>query len=247
MALRGLGKRFGPTVAVDRIDLDVPAGSFFGLLGPNGAGKSTTLKMVTGLLRPDAGTAYVEGVDVWAEPLRVKARIGVLPENAPLFERLTGRELLSYTGQLRGLPREQVEQRSYDLANVLDLLPHAGKLVVDYSFGLRKKIALACALLHAPRVLFLDEPLEGVDPVSARTIREVLERYTSDNGTVVISSHVMEVVEKLCDRVAILHHGQVVRAGPMDEVRAGASLEDVFVSIVGRRAITETDLSWLGS
>jgi ABC-2 type transport system ATP-binding protein len=247
VALRGLGKRFGGTVAVDLIDLDVPRGSFFGLLGPNGAGKSTTLKMVTGLLRPDAGSAWVDGVDVWREPLRVKQRIGVLPENAPLFERLTGRELLRYTGLLRSMPPAQVDERSYDLMNVLGLLPFAGKLVVDYSFGMRKKIALAVALLHAPHVLFLDEPLEGVDPVSARTIRQVLERFTGDGGTVVLSSHVMEVVEKLCDRVAILHQGRVVTCGTLDEVRQGVSLEDVFVSVVGRREITEQDLSWLGS
>jgi ABC-2 type transport system ATP-binding protein len=247
VALRGLVKRYGPTVAVDRLDLDVPRGSFFGLLGPNGAGKSTTLKMVTGLLRPDYGTAYVEGVDVWREPLAVKQRIGVLPENAPLFDRLTGRELLRYTGLLRGMDKDQVDQRSYDLVNVLGLLPYAGKLVVDFSFGMRKKIALACALLHAPRVLFLDEPLEGVDPSSSGTIREVLERFTADGGTVVFSSHVMEVVEKLCDRVAILHHGHVVVTGTLDEVCQGATLEDVFVSIAGRRVFTDQDLSWLGS
>ncbi len=247
VALRGLGKKFGATVAVNLIDLDVPRGSFFGLLGPNGAGKSTTLKMVTGLLRPDAGSAWVEGVDVWREPLKVKQRIGVLPENAPLFERLTGRELLRYTGLLREMPPDQVAQRSDDLMEVLGLQPYAGKLVVDYSFGMRKKIALAAALLHAPHVLFLDEPLEGVDPVSARTVRQVLERFTADGGTVVLSSHVMEVVERLCDRVAILHHGRVVIAGTMREVCQDHTLEDVFVSVVGRREFSEQDLSWLGS
>src|SRR5690606_24966479 len=199
----GLFKRYGPQVAVAGVDLVVPAGSFAGLVGPNGAGKTTTLSMITGLLRPDGGHAEIDGLHVWRDPVAVKARIGVLPEGLRLFERLSGRELLAYSGRLRGLPGAEVDKRATQLLDVLDLAGAQHKLVVDYSTGMRKKIGLAAALLHNPEVLFLDEPFEGVDPVSAQTIRGVLERYTASGATVVFSSHVMELVESLCDWVAV--------------------------------------------
>jgi ABC-2 type transport system ATP-binding protein len=241
----GLAKRFGAKVAVAGIDLEIPHGCFYGLVGPNGAGKTTTLKMVTGLLRPDHGRVRIDGVDVWRDPATAKRRIGVLPEDLRLFERLTGAELLTYIGLLRALPAGVVEARGRELLGVLGLAPDAGTLVVDYSHGMRKKIALAAALLHAPRILFLDEPFEAIDPVSARTIREVLERFTTGGGTVVFSSHVMELVERLCDRVGIIHQGRLVAEGPLDEVRGEGGLEDAFVRLVGARDVGGEDLAWL--
>ncbi|HEY2429371.1 MAG TPA: ABC transporter ATP-binding protein [Acidimicrobiales bacterium] len=247
VAIRGLAKRFGAKIAVNGVSLDVPRGSFFGLVGPNGAGKTTTLRMATGLLRPDFGQIWVEGIDVWADPNAAKARIGVLPEDLRLFERLTGAELLTYHGLLRRLPAADVAARSAELIEVLGLGDAASTLVVDYSHGMRKKIALAAALLHNPRVLFLDEPFEAIDPVSARTIKAVLERYTASGATVVFSSHVMELVESLCDRVAIVAAGRVVAWGTLDEVRRGRSLEEAFVNLVGGTDLAVGGLGWLGS
>jgi ABC-2 type transport system ATP-binding protein len=249
--VRGLRKQFGTKVAVDGIDLDVPHGCFLGLVGPNGAGKTTTLRMVTGLLRPDAGEVFVDGRNVWsgsagAGPVAAKARIGVLPEDLRLFERLTGAELLHYHGLLRGMDPAEVDQRAQQLLAVLDLTSSANVLVVDYSHGMRKKVALAAALLHAPRVLFLDEPFEAIDPVSARTIRSVLERYTATGGTIVFSSHVMELVERLCDRVAVMHQGRLVAVGSVDELRGSRTLEEAFVEIIGAGDVALGDLSWLG-
>ncbi|MCU4747303.1 MULTISPECIES: ABC transporter ATP-binding protein [unclassified Streptomyces] len=247
--VRGLWKTFGEQVAVSGIDLDLPAGRFIGLVGPNGAGKTTTLSMITGLLRPDAGTVEIAGRDVWRDPVDVKSRIGVLPEGLRLFERLTGRELLSYLGRLRGIPAAEVERRADQLLDVLDLAGAQNKLIVDYSTGMRKKIGLAAALLHNPEVLFLDEPFEGVDPVSAQIIRGVLERYTASGATVVFSSHVMELVESLCDWVAVLATGRIRAHGPLAEVRGEAdSLQSAFLELVGARAGGGADdrLDWLG-
>lgn len=247
VALRGLHKCFGATYAVRGIDLDVPTGSFFGIVGPNGAGKTTTLSMATGLLRPDYGTAYINGFDVWADPVRAKSIIGVLPDGLRLFERLTGRELLLYGGLLRSMDPAVVAGRAGELLHVLGLDEAAGGMVVDYSHGMRKKIGLAAALLHAPRVVFLDEPFEGVDPVSARTIKAVLESYATGGGTVVFSSHVMELVENLCDRVAVVNSGQIVATGTIDEVRGGRRLEDVFADLVGAEDTGTEGLAWLRS
>jgi ABC-2 type transport system ATP-binding protein len=248
IVLRGLRKQFGQKVAVDSIDLDVPAGAFFGLVGPNGAGKTTTLSMVTGLLRPDAGRVLVAGADVWADPTTAKARMGVLPDGLRLFERLSGPELLSYLGRLRGMPLATVQERAAELVHVLDLQDAGGRLVADYSTGMRKKITLAAALLHSPSVLLLDEPLEAVDPVSARTIRSVLTRYTRGGGTVVFSSHVMALVQELCSHVAVMADGRIVAAGPLREVQGdAASLDDAFMHLVGADEVGEGGLSWLGS
>ncbi|MFE6721977.1 ABC transporter ATP-binding protein [Streptomyces albidoflavus] len=246
--VRGLWKRFGQQTAVAGIDLELPAGKFIGLVGPNGAGKTTTLSMVTGLLRPDEGTVEVVGHDVWRDPAEVKARIGVLPEGLRLFERLSGRELLAYIGRLRGLPGEVTDQRATQLLNVLGLAGSQHKLVVDYSTGMRKKIGLASALLHNPEVLFLDEPFEGVDPVSAQTIREVLEGYTASGATVVFSSHVMELVESLCDWVAVMAAGTIRADGAVAEVRGeAASLQAAFLELVGAQdRSTGSTLDWLG-
>jgi ABC-2 type transport system ATP-binding protein len=245
LALRGLVKHFDSKVAVAGIDLDVPAGSFFGLLGPNGAGKTTTLSMAVGLLRPDHGQARILGYDVWADPSAAKARIGVLPDGVRLFDRLTGTELLAYHGLMRGMDADVVDQRAAELLDVLALGADNRTLVVDYSAGMKKKIGLACAMLHAPRLLVLDEPFEAVDPVSAALIRDILQRYVSGGGTVVFSSHVMAVVERLCSHVAILAAGTIRMRGTLAEVRGERSLEDVFVEVVGGRTATGSELAWL--
>lgn len=244
LALRGLAKRFGEKVAVNGIDLDVPAGSFYGLVGPNGAGKTTTLSMATGLLRPDYGQAWVDGVDVWREPLAAKKLMGILPDGVRLFDRLTGEQLVTYAGLLRGMDRDEVAGRVADLLSALDLTADAGTLVVDYSAGMTKKIALASALVHAPRLLVLDEPFESVDPVSAANIRDILSAYVRGGGTVIVSSHVMDLVQRMCDHVAVIAAGTVLAAGTVDAVRGNASLEDRFVELVGGRTTGE-GLSWL--
>jgi ABC-2 type transport system ATP-binding protein len=247
VVVRLLTKRFGEKVAVNQLDLDVPRGSFYGLVGPNGAGKTTTIRMLTGLLRPDAGQVWVEGRDLWADPVAAKAGIGVLPDEFRLYDRLTGAELLDYCGLLRGLAPSVVAQRAGELLDVLDLRSAADTLVVDYSTGMRKKVALAAALLHAPTVLFLDEPFEAIDPVSTRVIRSVLERFTAAGHTVLFSSHVMEVVERLCDRVAVVHKGRVVAEGAIDDLRGGRRLEDVFIELVGADETDAGALGWLGA
>jgi ABC-2 type transport system ATP-binding protein len=244
IAVRGLGKAFGDKIAVNGIGLDVPAGSFYGLVGPNGAGKTTALSMVTGLLRPDAGQVWIHGVDVWQDTLAAKRLMGVLADGVRLFDRLSGRQLVTYAGLLRGMDKDTVAARTADLLRVLDLEAAADKLVVDYSAGMTKKIALATALIHSPRVLVLDEPFEAVDPVSAANIRDILADYVTHGGTVVVSSHVMDLVQRMCSHVAVIAQGNLLAAGTVDEVRAGASLEERFVELVGGRGTSE-GLSWL--
>lgn len=244
IATVGLAKRFGDKVAVAGLDLAVPRGSLFGLVGPNGAGKTTTLSMITGLLRPDAGQVIVEGHDVWVDPAAAKALMGVLPDGLRLFDRLSGRELLRYVGLLRRVPVADVDRRSAELLDVLGLAADADRLVVDYSAGMTKKIGLACALIHAPRLLLLDEPFEAVDPVSASTIKEILDAFVDSGGTVVLSSHVMELVERLCSDVAVIAAGRVRAVGTVDEVRGGRSLEERFVDLVGGRTHVQ-GLEWL--
>jgi ABC-2 type transport system ATP-binding protein len=245
--LVGLSKRFGETVAADGVDLVVPHGSFFGFVGPNGAGKTTSLAMAVGLLRPDAGTARILGLDVWADPERAKAAVGVLPDALMLPERLTGRELLTYVGLLRGLPEDVVAERTEELLTVLDLSDARDTLVIEYSAGMRKKIGLAAALLHAPRLLVLDEPFEAVDPVSASTIRTILARYVGSGGTVIFSSHVMALVEQLCTHIAVIARGRVLAAGGLDDVRGGRPLDDVFVELVEAEVGGAEGLAWLAS
>jgi ABC-2 type transport system ATP-binding protein len=227
------------------LDLLVPAGSFYGIVGPNGAGKSTTLKMVTGLLRPDEGRVVIDGVDMWADPVEAKRRIGVLPEDLLLFERLTGQEVLAYAGLLRSMDPAVIDRRADELLGFLGLVEARGVVVSDYSQGMRKKLALAAAMIHGPRVLFLDEPFESVDPVSSRTIRQLLSRFTASGATVVFSSHVMETVENLCDHVAVMHLGRLVDSGTITEVRRGKRLEEAFVELVGAATTGEEGLDWL--
>jgi ABC-2 type transport system ATP-binding protein len=244
VAVRGLTKYFGSMCAVAQLNLDIPRGSMYGFVGPNGAGKTTTLSMVTGLLKPDAGQVWVSDLDVWAEPRLVKAKIGTLPDRLRLFDRLSGQELLTYTGLLRGMDRATIAQRSKDLLDALGLADDARKTVADYSAGMTKKIGLACAVLHAPDLLVLDEPFEAIDPVSARSIAEILGGFVSDGGTVILSSHVMDTVQRLCDHVAIIAHGQLLAAGRVDEVAAGVDLETRFIQMVGGGQVHE-ELTWL--
>jgi ABC-2 type transport system ATP-binding protein len=242
----GLRKIFGEKEAVAGIDLEIAAGSFAGLVGPNGAGKTTSLSMMTGLLRPDAGQILINGLDMWADPPAAKAIIGVVPAEARLFDRLSGAELLEYAGRLRGLPVGEARARAAQLLDVLDLTADARRLVADYSTGMRKKAALGCALIHNPSVLFLDEPLEGVDPVSADAIRRMLTSYVGSGSTVLFSSHVMELVEQVCDHVSIISQGQIVATGSTEQVRGGKTLQRAFIDLVGSK-ISEEGLSWLGS
>lgn len=243
--IRGLTKLFDDKVAVDRINLAIPSGSFYGLVGRNGAGKTTTISMVTGMLQPTEGTALIRGIDMWAEPLKAKAHLGVLPDGVHLFDKLTGEQLITYSGYLHGIDKETVASRVKDLLAAMDLTDAAGRAVADYSAGMTKKIALAAALIHAPSVLILDEPFEAVDPVSAANIQDILRGFVASGGTVILSSHVMDLVQRLCDHVAIMDSGRILAAGTVDEVRAGTSLEERFVQLVGGRTSSE-GLSWLG-
>ena len=244
--IRGLAKLFDDKVAVDRINLTIPSGSFYGLVGRNGAGKTTTISMVTGMLQPTEGTALIRGIDMWSEPLKAKAHLGVLPDGVHLFDKLTGEQLITYSGYLHGIDKETVASRVKDLLAAMDLTDAAGRAVADYSAGMTKKIALAAALVHAPSVLILDEPFEAVDPVSAANIQDILRGFVASGGTVIISSHVMDLVQRLCDHVAVMDSGRILAAGTVDEVRAGMSLEERFVQLVGGRTSSE-GLSWLGT
>ncbi|MET0785014.1 MAG: ABC transporter ATP-binding protein [Leifsonia flava] len=246
LTISGLAKSYGATQAVAGIDLEVRTGSFYGIVGPNGAGKTTTLSMVTGLLRPDAGTVVVHDVDVWKEPAKAKRMTGVLPDRLRLFDRLTGAQLLYYSGVLRGLDAQTVRTRSADLVSAFGLEEAINRLVADYSAGMTKKIALACAMIHSPRLLVLDEPFEAVDPVSAANLIEILQRYVAAGGTVVLSSHGMDLIERVCDSVAIIVQGKVLAAGTLDEVRDGERLEDRFVELAGGRKVAE-GMEWLHS
>jgi ABC-2 type transport system ATP-binding protein len=248
VVVHGLRKSFGAKEAVAGIDLEIAAGSLAGLVGPNGAGKTTSLSMMTGLLRPDAGQILINGLDVWADgPRAAKAIIGVVPDQARLFERLSGAEMLEYAGRLRGMPAAEARSRATQLLDVLDLAADSKRLVADYSTGMRKKTMLGCALIHNPSVLFLDEPLEGVDPVSADVIRRLLTRFTASGSTVLFSSHVMELVEQVCDHVSVINHGQIVATGTTDQVRGGKTLQQAFIDLVGPHASDEEGLSWLGA
>ncbi len=250
VATLGLTRTFGEKRAVDGLTLVVRRGEFFGFLGRNGAGTSTTIKMLVGLLRPTSGVAYVAGVDVWGEPLRAKSVMGVLPEQLNLYERLTGRELVEFAGAMYDIPRVEARRRADALLNALLLDADADKLVVDYSVGMRKKVALAAALIHRPQALFLDEPFEGVDPVSSRVIRDILRELTASGVTIFFSSHIMEVVEKLCTRVGVIENGRLMAEGTLADLRqragggSDASLEDIFLQLVGA-APHEGSLEWL--
>ncbi|MEF2975668.1 ABC transporter ATP-binding protein [Subtercola sp. YIM 133946] len=244
LSLTHLVKRFGSTIAVDGVDLEVQRGGFYGIVGPNGAGKTTTLSMITGLVRPDEGVVRVDGHDVWKDVSEAKRMIGVLPDKLRLFDRLTGRQLLHYSGSLRGLKGQTVRERSDELAEAFGIQDALNRLVSDYSAGMTKKVALAASMIHSPRLLVLDEPFESVDPVSADTVTEILQKYVAAGGTVVLSSHSMDMIERVCDGVAIIVHGRVLSSGSVDQVRNGSTLEDRFIELAGGHKAVE-GMEWL--
>ncbi|PJA75186.1 multidrug ABC transporter ATP-binding protein [bacterium CG_4_9_14_3_um_filter_65_15] len=239
-----LVRSFDDFLAVDSIGLRVPRGCFFGFLGPNGAGKSTTIKMLTGLLRITSGGASILGHDVERDARAVKRLIGVVPEDLPLFEGLTAAENLAFVARMHGLPRAQIAGRSGELLEMMDLT--AGKkLVADFSHGMRKKLALACALIPGPRVLFLDEPFEGIDAVASRHIRALLEDLTERGVTVFLTSHILEIVDRLCTHVAVIHRGKLVAQGAVAEMGIDRTLEEIFLDLVDADPQDRPTLSWL--
>jgi len=244
-----LRREFGDLVAVDGIDLAVPRGSLYGFLGPNGAGKSTTIKCLTGLLAPSSGTMRILGMDPLADPVAVKRKVGVVPEDLALFDRLSGAETLSFVGQVHGLDRATVRSRSAELLELMDLTRDAGALVADYSHGMRKKISLAAALLPAPRLLFLDEPFEGIDAVASRQIKDLLAGFVQGGGTIFLTSHILEIVERLSNWIGVIHRGRLIAQGPVEELRAGAAggrtLEEIFLGLVGAGEHKAPALDWL--
>ena len=248
-----LTRQFGNLTAVDQLNLTVPRGVIFGFLGPNGAGKSTTINMLIGLLPPTGGTASVGGFDIQKAPLEVKRRIGVVPENLSLYERLTASEQIELVGRLHGLTDDEIKTRIPQLLELLELSDSANKMILDYSAGMQKKTAIAASLIHAPDILFLDEPFESVDPISTRAIKNILRDMVTQRGTTVFfSTHVMELAERFCDQVGIINKGQLAGIGSIDKLRRDAGLsetaplEDVFIQTVGAR-VSEDDelLTWL--
>lgn len=246
LSAQGLVKVYDNLIAVANLSLDIPAGSFYGIVGPNGAGKTTMLTMATGLLRPDRGTALVHGVDVWSTPQQAQKLLGVMPDGMRLLSKLSGPDYLTHVAMLRGIDRATASSRAQELLTTLDLADSGSKLIADYSAGMTKKIALAGALIHNPRVLVLDEPFEAVDPVSASNIRAILQSFVAGGGTVILSSHVMDTVEKLTTHVAVINHGQVIASGTTAEVAAGKNLDERFAELVGATQHSE-GLSWLNN
>jgi ABC-2 type transport system ATP-binding protein len=260
-----LSRRFGELLAVEDVNLRVAPGQFFGFLGPNGAGKSTTIKMLTGLLAPTSGQIEILGIDLEKHPVDVKRQIGVVPEGMALFGRLTGSEYLNFAGRMYGLNRETSAQRAAELLDFMQLADQPKKMVTDYSHGMQKKLAMAAAVIHGPKVLFLDEPFEGVDAIAAGTLKTMLQGMIARGATIFLTSHVLEIVERLCSHVAIIHQGRLVVQGSLEELRAGVraqltaesegdsaqagekmTLEEIFLHTVGGARRAEQELSWLG-
>jgi ABC-2 type transport system ATP-binding protein len=244
LELDSLTKRFGDKTAVDGLSLSLEPGAFLGLLGRNGAGKSTTLKMVTGLLTPTSGRIRVLGLDLATEALAIKRQIGAMPEDMALLDMLSGPQYLRFVGRMYGMPDVLIDARREELFDKLDLAVAPKLLLADYSFGMKKKVALCAALIHGPRMVFLDEPFEGIDPVTSRTIKDILHSLQQSGVTLVLTSHILEVVEKLCPLIAILDEGRLKGFGPLEDLRQGdESLEQLFVDLVG--GVQKGELSWL--
>ncbi len=250
-----LTRQFGDFTAVDNVNLAVAPGQFFGFLGPNGAGKSTTIKMLTGMLAPTAGSIHLLGLDLFSNSMEVKRHIGVVPEGMALFPRLTGPEYLRFVGRMYGLDDTTVAQRSAELLNFMNLTDDSTKLISDYSHGMSKKLALAAAVIHSPRILFLDEPFEGVDALAAGALKSMLQGMVARGVTIFLTTHVLEIVERLCSHVAIIKGGQLIAQGSLDQLRAGThttsgenlTLEQIFIRIVGDQGQhpPAQELSWL--
>ena len=245
LQITGLRKAFGTTCAIDGLTFEVPHGACYGLVGPNGSGKSTTMRCVVGLVRPDEGSIEVCGIDVATNVMATRRAMGVMLDPLQLFDRLSASEFLETIGSLRGLDTDTIRTRSNELFAVLDLADDARRPIAGYSHGMRKKTALAAAILARPRVIMLDEPFEGVDPVSTRVMRAMLDRFRGGGGTVVLSTHVMDIVERVCDHVGVIDHGRMVASGPIDELRNGRRLEDAFIDVVGGTEMDERALDWL--
>jgi ABC-2 type transport system ATP-binding protein len=262
IATTGLTRRFGDFVAVQDVNLYVAQGQFYGFLGPNGAGKSTTIKMLTGLLNPTSGSIQVLGMDFATHALEVKRQIGVVPEGMALFGRLTASEYLRFVGRMYGLDHKTTVQRSEELLEFMNLAGETKKLITDFSHGMQKKLALAAAVIHGPKILFLDEPFEGVDAVAAGTLKQMLQGMIASGATIFLTSHVLEIVERLCTHVGIINHGELIANGSLDELRAGVhtqadsddpsarlTLEEIFIRIIGKEegaaGQPEQELSWL--
>jgi ABC-2 type transport system ATP-binding protein len=269
-----LTRRFGELVAVQDVNLRVAPGQFFGFLGPNGAGKSTTIKMLTGLLAPSSGRMQILGIDLAQDSVEVKRQIGVVPEGMALFGRLTGSEYLNFVGRMYGLDRATAAKRTAELLDFMQLVDQPKALVTDYSHGMQKKLALAAAVIHGPKILFLDEPFEGVDAIASNTLKSMLQNMIARGATIFLTSHVLEIVERLCSHLAIIHRGQLVAQGSLEELRAGVeaqaaaaltapgaphevgasapapgeklTLEQIFLRIVGGTRRADQELSWLG-
>lgn len=244
--IRGLRKVYGEKAAVDGLTLTVARGCFFGFLGPNGAGKTTTIRMLMGLAPPTAGEIRILGRKIPEEGLEVKARIGLVPDESLLFDHLTGFEFVEFVGRMYGLGRDLSRRRAGELMELFELDTAGRKLIAEYSKGMRKRVAMAAALIHRPELFLLDEPFEGVDAVGARLMKDILLEQVRQGATIFLTSHVLEVVERLCDRVAIIHQGRLIVEGSMEELRAGEeTLEDLFVRVVGGPARTTEALDWL--
>jgi ABC-2 type transport system ATP-binding protein len=244
--IRGLRKVYGEKAAVDGLTLTVERGCFFGFLGPNGAGKTTTIRMLMGLAPPTAGEMRILGRRMPEEALEIKARIGLVPDESLLFDHLTGGEFVEFVGRMYGLGRELARKRARELMELFELDSAGRKLIAEYSKGMRKRVAMAAALIHRPELFLLDEPFEGVDAVGARLMKDILQEQVRQGATIFLTSHVLEVVERLCDRVAIIHQGRLIVEGAMEELRAGEeTLEDLFVRVVGGPARSTEALDWL--
>jgi ABC-2 type transport system ATP-binding protein len=254
----GLTRRFGEFTAVQDVNLSVAPGQFYGFLGPNGAGKSTTIKMLTGLMAPTAGRMQILGLDLATHLIEVKRQIGVVPEGMALFGRLTGSEYLNFAGRMYGLDRRTTAQRAAELLDFMELSQQPSTLITDYSHGMQKKLAMAAAVIHGPKVLFLDEPFEGVDAIASGTLKAMLQRMTSRGVTIFLTSHVLEIVERLCTHVGIINNGRLVAQGSLNELRSGVvagnashaaekmTLEEFFLHTVGGSRAATPELSWLG-
>jgi ABC-2 type transport system ATP-binding protein len=254
---RGLRKQYGELAAVDGLDLEVPAGSLFGFLGPNGAGKSTTIRILTGLAAKTSGEVSVLGYDLDREPVAIKERIGVVPEELALFDRLTAAEYLTFVGRMYGVDKGTIAHRRSELLELMELPASGKKLIVDFSHGMKKKLAFAAAILHQPRLLFLDEPFEGIDAIASRMLKELMQQLCARGVTIFVTSHILEIVERLCSQIAIIHRGKLVAQGSLSELQRGvavasstiaaerATLEEIFLSLVEHDRERRPTLSWM--